>query len=398
MPDTTSPVERLAELRRRWEEDPSSPVFLKLAEEHRRAGQTDEALKVLEAGLAKNPTYLSAQVARGRCLLDLGRTAEAVAALEPVLDRDATQLVARKLVVEAHVRQGAALRARRQLDLYASLNPGDSEIESLRDRIQDLLLADAAPWRPPVPVVEAEAVVATPLTPHSPIAFDPEIEPARPAPVAAPPLDGRDPFPELGRVDRRRYLDGLAAEGIFSRPEVDWTGEELAIAEEAASVETDLDRPLSAEPAAVGALDDEPDTWAAAEPAVETRLADAPTAEAPAADAPVEEPSVPGPEDETLPFIAPRVADGAGPAPATATLGELYLRQGHHGEAERIFLAVLRHDPGNVQAKAGLEALARARDSAAAEAGEGETAARRKVLALKRYLSRLRGGVEHNVS
>lgn len=422
MPDGGLAFERLAELRRRWEEDPSSPVFLKLAEEYRRTDQSDEALKVLEAGLAKNPTHLSAQVARGRCLLDLGRTAEAIAALEPVLERDATQLVARKLVVEAHLRQGAALRARRQLDLYASLNPGDAEIESLRSRIQDLLLDDAAPWQstavvepaalPPPVAPEPVAEVVPPSQPAEPIAVEPiavEVAvPVRRSPMAPLPHDGRDPFPELGRVDRRRFLDGLAAEGIFGRPEAGTPVTE-PIVEAPAAVEEPLavvpEAPVTAAleaPAAAEPPPEEPPE--SQQPLEEEAVAFAAAEAAP----PIEEPAVPGPEDETLPFIAPQPA--AGEEPATVTLGELYLRQGHLEEAERIFLAVLRHDPGNGQARAGLEALAQAEGSAASWADEVEpwseepageeeagTASRRKVLALQRYLQTLRGGAERNV-
>ncbi len=373
MPDFATATERLAELRRRWEEDPSSPVFLQLAEEHRRMGQTDEALKVLDAGLAKNPSYLAAQVSRGRCLLDLGRTAESVAALEPVLERDATQLVARKLLVEARLRLGEPARARRQLDLYSNLNPSDPEIDALRDRIQGLMLADPEPLRPSAPLPPS-----TPA-PSGPSGPGPRAAALTAVPSAAP-LDPRDPFPDLRPMDRRRHLGGLATEGIFvlapaADPEPVAPPPESVPAsalEETAAQEDPFPVLEAAAPEAAGA-DDEPE---AASPGS-------------------------GPDDETLPFVSPEPAAAPEEERATVTLGELYLRQGHHGEAESIFLSVLRQDPGNAQARSGLATLAQAGREAELEReteAPGETAAARKVLALGRYLTRLRAGVERDVS
>ena len=89
---------------------------------------------------------------------------------------------------------------------------------------------------------------------------------------------------------------------------------------------------------------------------------------------------------------------------ATVTLGELYLRQGHADEAERIFREVLEREPGNGAAVAGLERVEEARlmPAPAPQArpldaerllegfsGVGTTA--RKVFLLSRYLERIRG-------
>ena len=40
--------DRLTQLRSRWESDPSSRIFLQLAEEYRHQGRVREALEVLE--------------------------------------------------------------------------------------------------------------------------------------------------------------------------------------------------------------------------------------------------------------------------------------------------------------------------------------------------------------
>lgn len=76
---------RIEELRRRIQKDPASIAFAQLAEEHRRAGQYDEAVRVSRAGLAQHPAYLSARITLGRALLEMGRYDEAVSEFDYVL-------------------------------------------------------------------------------------------------------------------------------------------------------------------------------------------------------------------------------------------------------------------------------------------------------------------------
>ena len=122
---------------------------------------------------------------------------------------------------------------------------------------------------------------------------------------------------------------------------------------------------------------------------------------------PIQEPepiSAPEPEPETIP---------SGTV-ATATLGELYFRQGHYAEAERIFHEVLQRDPGNAAATAGLERLAALGpqpetprlDARRLLAGYRPDTRRpadverksRKIFLLSRYLERLRQGSPNDVS
>src|SRR6185369_6662758 len=141
--------DRLAQLRSRWEADPASRIFLQLAEEYRHLGRLNEALSVLDAGLKEHPGYLSALVAKGRCLLELGQPEPAREVLERVVRQDATQAVANKLLVRAYLDTGQADRARERLDLYSLLHDGDPEIEELRGRIRRLDASGTpAPARP----------------------------------------------------------------------------------------------------------------------------------------------------------------------------------------------------------------------------------------------------------
>ena len=121
MPEPFSP-DHLNQLRQRWERDPKSRAFLQLAEEYRRAGRLPDAVHVLRAGLKEHPSYLAAQVALGRCLVESSEPEAAVEILERAVARDPTQLVANKLLVEAYLARGQAGKARERLDLYKLFN------------------------------------------------------------------------------------------------------------------------------------------------------------------------------------------------------------------------------------------------------------------------------------
>ena len=100
---------RIDDLRRRIQEDPASLVFAPLAEELRRAGRAQEAVRVCRTGLALHPEYLSARATLGRALLDLGQLDDALAELTVVLEAAPEHLSAIRGVAEIH-------RLRRELD------------------------------------------------------------------------------------------------------------------------------------------------------------------------------------------------------------------------------------------------------------------------------------------
>jgi tetratricopeptide (TPR) repeat protein len=410
--------DRLAQLRTRWESDPSSRVFLQLAEEYRHQGRVKEALTVLDKGLQEHPGYLSALVAKGRCHLELREGEAARAVLERVVKQDATQMVANKLLVRAYLETGEPARARERLDLYSLLNDSDPEIADLRRQIKamdrpkepvapiaamtaedspfDLAPAGAAPRAAaPVDDIFDLGLAPAPSRPATEDIFSLEDEIAPPAGIAladeastdeAPVDDPEVLFPDLAiPASRQRYLTSLASEGIFEIGPVPEPASEVPIP-----------------------------------PAPQVAFAMAPIA--PPALFP-EEPPLPEPVDtswleaEPEPLPEPEPARAAEPS-ATATLGDLYLRQGHLEEAERIFHEVLEREPGNSAARAGLGTIAEARrpvppvspipveqPATSGElvdarhlldgfrpglSGSGTTA--RKIFLLNRYLNRIRGG------
>lgn len=95
---------RIEDLRRRLRKDPASIAFAQLAEEHRRAGDHEEAIRVCRAGLVQHPSYLSARVTLARALVDLGRLQEAGAEFASVLESAPDNVVALRALADIHQR------------------------------------------------------------------------------------------------------------------------------------------------------------------------------------------------------------------------------------------------------------------------------------------------------
>lgn len=137
MQDTT----RIQELRRRVQQNPASLAFAPLAEELRRAGRLDEAIRTCRAGLQHHPEYVSARATLGRALVDRGEYDAAIEQLGAVLRRAPDNLAALRGMAEALLgrgdRDGALEQFRRALvfapdDLelmsaVASLQPADEQ-------------------------------------------------------------------------------------------------------------------------------------------------------------------------------------------------------------------------------------------------------------------------------
>ncbi|HXU33316.1 MAG TPA: tetratricopeptide repeat protein [Thermoanaerobaculia bacterium] len=363
--------DRVTQLRRRWEADRTSRLFLQLAEEYRQLGRLRESVEVLDAGLVEHPGYLSALVAKGRCHLELDEPQAAREALERVVRQDATQAVASKLLVRAYIDLGELARARERLSLYALLHETDPDIAELRRRLEAPDLA------PPLAAVAisgtheqpgAEPIGAEVAAPARSDAMNEDIfdlrYPAHPQ-VAIPPSDdlfGLYRQPEVpeppkaaterpageifsglgGGENHRRWAEGLAFGGIF----------DLRV--------LDIPPTVSLPPATPSAPRiPEPSPNFAPAPSPAPRLGFEPPPFA------IETLGATEPAIEIEP--EPRIAPQPEPENETVTLAELYLRQGHRDEALRILGQVLRREPENVAAH---DLAARIRGEAAAAAAQ----------------------------
>jgi tetratricopeptide (TPR) repeat protein len=165
---------RIEELRRRVQKDPASIAFAQLAEEHRRAGQYDEAIEVAKAGLQQHPAYLSARVTLGRALLEVGRLDEAADEFEYVVKAAPDNLTAVRQLADIHQR-------RRQVS-------NDTKSRQPGVKAAPVIPLPAAPAPPPPPL--APSAVEGPIAPVvPPVPKDVVIQPSPRMPAATIDVD-----------------------------------------------------------------------------------------------------------------------------------------------------------------------------------------------------------------
>ena len=126
---------RIADLRRRIQNDPASIAFAQLAEELRRAGAYQEAIDTCHAGLSLHPGYLSARVTLGRALLELERVHDAQEEFERVLSSAPENLAAIRGLADIHHSQGAMTDALKYYRAALALARNDPDLQHTVDTI-----------------------------------------------------------------------------------------------------------------------------------------------------------------------------------------------------------------------------------------------------------------------
>jgi tetratricopeptide (TPR) repeat protein len=135
---------RIRNLRRRVTQDPTSPLFMGLAEEYRAAGRLSDAIRTLEHGIQGHPHYLSAKVALARAYLEAGRTGDAAALFSRVLGSDPGNLISARSLAEIALARGDQLEAVKKYKLYRALS-ADRGMDEVIARLEEELDAAASP-------------------------------------------------------------------------------------------------------------------------------------------------------------------------------------------------------------------------------------------------------------
>ena len=183
---------RIDELRRRVQQDPASIAFAHLADEYRRAGDLQEAVKVCRAGLEHHPAYLLAHVTLGRALMELAEYPEARTEFEYVLRLAPDNLIALKGMEELQQKEGPAPPnvapvTRAPLKLRRSTDSAAADHGSSRDAPLGVSVPEAAsaplPQAPVVPPPQAE--VASPAEAQAQITPPQQVQVASPAEAEA---------------------------------------------------------------------------------------------------------------------------------------------------------------------------------------------------------------------
>ncbi len=201
---------RLEELRRRVESDPAPFVFAQLAEEYRRTGDLNAAIRACRDGLARHPQYLSVRVILARALAEQGRVDDASRELQAVLQQAPDNLAATRDLADLHLRGEEYQAALEWFKRASELSPHDPAIQARIDELTRLLenavaesLAAGAPPSASTDFDELLATLGAPdqsvpplterlLTPGLPV-------PTMPMPSAAPSASADDHLEAIER-------------------------------------------------------------------------------------------------------------------------------------------------------------------------------------------------------
>jgi tetratricopeptide (TPR) repeat protein len=342
---------RIDDLRKRLEREPGSRLFAQLAEELRKAGELEEAIRLSQDGLERHSNYPSARMTLGRCLLDKRDLMAARREFESVLKGAPDNILACRFLADCLEGLGDLEGAAAQQRAALRLSPGDPQA---LQRLADL---------------ESKIAAGPGPAPREPS--------ASPGPVPGATEEAGEPAPiPLAAVDdeafelERPYEAPSATRGS-GEPIVDAPSAPALPVEVGGLVEFEM--PPTPEPEA--AIVTEPRE----EPALEVPdvIASAPEVAASAPEPPILPPPAPVfPRAETPPplsvppfrkfegeppppWVAPAPAASASASTeiASPTLAELYLNQGFTDRAIQVYRQVMLREPGNDRALARLTEL-----------------------------------------
>jgi len=186
-------LEEIEKLKERLAKDPSSKLFVPLAEEYRKAGMFDEAIEVLKNGLESQPSYMSARVSLGKIYLEKDMIEEAMAEFEQVTKAIPDNLFAHKKLAEIYKELGDPIKAVQRYELVLKLNPLDEDakinLESLSGTpVSDSNEAPTEALAPVEPAAEQASSESKPLaSPTAPVSTEPGIIPEEPMRVESEP-------------------------------------------------------------------------------------------------------------------------------------------------------------------------------------------------------------------
>jgi tetratricopeptide (TPR) repeat protein len=120
-------IEDIEKLKEKVKKDPSSKLFVPLAEEYRKIGMLDEAISVLMTGITNQPGYTSARVSLGKVYLEKKMAPEAKEEFEKVISAIPDNLFAHKKLAEIYRDSGEKERAIGEYRVVLKLNPLDDD-------------------------------------------------------------------------------------------------------------------------------------------------------------------------------------------------------------------------------------------------------------------------------
>ncbi len=159
---------RIGELEKKLKREPSSLIFVQLAEEYRKVGAFDDAIRICREGLERHPNYISANMLLGRVYFETRRYREARTELEKVVSSSPENLMAHRMLGDIHWFEENWELAEKRYRMVFLLNPADLECRQRLQVLESKLrererMRGAAERAREMPEAHAEADEAVPI-------------------------------------------------------------------------------------------------------------------------------------------------------------------------------------------------------------------------------------------
>jgi len=134
--DEKSLSPEIIKLTEKMASDPSSRLFVLLAEEYMKSGMMDEAHMVLTEGLKIHPQYMGAHVSLGKLYWQQGKKQQAREEFEQVVDVNPDNVLAHRYLVQIYKDGGHVASALSSCRLILGMNPKDPEMRKVLEHLE----------------------------------------------------------------------------------------------------------------------------------------------------------------------------------------------------------------------------------------------------------------------
>ncbi|HET6267626.1 MAG TPA: tetratricopeptide repeat protein [Acidobacteriota bacterium] len=345
----------IEKLLRKIEKEPTSLLFLQLADEYRKEKMYEDALQVCWEGLRRHPNYWSARVTVGRIYREVGENDKSSEELEKVVKAVPDNLMANRILADIYMEQQRYADALKRYKIVQMITPADQVVVANIRKIESGAASSAqarATIIEPSPVPEPKPAAQPVTTVSMPVPEEPKPAPTIvEVPETLEKTDPRVKIPEITIMEpdaassaptqlisvpswepsnpEEAAFDSGVVEELMNHPEIDPFETESAHQPE---------YPITKRPVSLKSLDQTDPALATGEE-LDFQSED------------LEQPKAKG-EDSTQPMKDKEEAKESEEAVdelTTQTLAELYVQQGLIDKAVRVYQKLLLHDPTNTQ-------------------------------------------------
>ena len=349
----------LDKLEARFQQNPKGRNFAPLADAYRKAGLIDNAIGLCQEGLKLHPDYVSAYIVYARCLVDKKDDAAAQDVFKKVLELDGENIIALRGLAELSERNGRHDEEVEWLTRLLNADPMNGDAAEALARAKAKAGSKGGP-----------SIVDTPTTKMEAPDFTVDKETVDPVELK-PPAASAAPSKDVENVESPISFNPNAhaaakADGLEVQEDVELNPQQIEQVEIEGLARTQY------EGSGMFKLDAIPPVESTPLPELEEGLPEVnlplimpDDVSATKAPAPPRAPMPPPPP----PPAAVALSDDDGAADTatlskaepvvTETMAELYLKQGHHQDALRVYQALLAQRPNDARLKAKVSQLSR---------------------------------------